>query len=205
MCRRKLTWYVGRNFLALYFESILRRFYLVFRPTVPPDYTMSVFRSGFSFKFSTSLPNLIVHSQFGEQLSLFCILEMSFHNHRRNLCEILRSIVEMVLCQLPISNLCSFLLTYAWCHFRMLLNTLVLIVTFVAFCWLLSCRRSQKRLDLHSGQSIFCFVSGSLLARWRFWRTICVGKLALSLMSSADHSSSNQFFASVHWDFCWPS
>ena len=57
---------LGSNFMVLSFESILRRFYLVFRLIFPPDYTMSLFRSRLSFQFITSPPNLIVQSQFGE-------------------------------------------------------------------------------------------------------------------------------------------
>ena len=126
---------------------------------------MSVLRSRSSFQILTSPPNLIVHSQLGEELSLFCTLEMCLHNNQRILCETFRCLGEIVLCQLPFTNLCSFLLTCAWCPCQKLLNTFVSIVAFSAFCWLLSCRTSRRRLDMHFQQSWFCFVSGSLLAR----------------------------------------
>ena len=133
-------------------------FYLVFRLTVPINYTMSVIRSCSTFQFLTSPPNLKVHSQLSEQISMFFMLEMCHHLNRRIQCETFQCLGEMVLRQLPISKHCSFLQTYAWCHCRKILKTLTSIITFAAFCWLLSCRASRRRPDNLSSVMVLFYV-----------------------------------------------
>ena len=82
----------------------------------------------------------------------------------------LQCLGALVLCQLPIARPSSFLLTYAWCHCQSFQNTLVLIVTSAVVGCLPSCRMSRRNIDKHLRPSLFCFVSGSLLARWGIWR-----------------------------------
>ena len=112
---------------------------------------------------------------------------------------------DLVLCQLPIAKLSAFLLTYAWCHFQSFQNTLVLIVTSAVVGCLPSCRMFRRNIDKHLRPSLFCFVSGSLLARWGVCRRTWVDQLALSLTSWVDHLPSNQLSSSFCWAFCWPS
>ena len=128
---------------------------------------------------------------------------MYFSGSRRPLRDNLQCIGDLVLCQLPIAKLYFFLLTYAWCHCQSFQKTLVLIVTFAVVGCLPSCRTSRRNIDKHLGPSLFCFVSGSLLARWGVWRRTWVGQLALSLTSWVDHSPSNQSFGTSAGHRCW--
>ena len=126
---------------------------------------------------------------------------MYLSSSRRLLRDILQCLGDLVLCQLPIAKLYSFLLTYAWCHCQSFKNTLVLIVTSAV----VGCLPSRRNIDKHLRPSLFCFVSGSLPARWGVWRRTWAGHLALSLTSWVDQSPSNQLSSSVCGDFFWPS
>ena len=71
-------------------------------------------------------------------------------------------------------------LVWSKCSFQ---NTLVLIVTSAVVGCLPNCRTSRRNIDKHFRPSLFCFVSGSLPARWGVWRRTWEGQLALSLTS----------------------
>ena len=195
----------GDNFLSSIFEELLRNFHLAFLKTVPPNRTVSVFQSRINFLISISFRVLTIRSRLEQNLPIICTIARYFSGSRRLLRDNLQCLGDLVLCQLPIAKLCSFLLTYAWCHCQSFQNTLVLIVTFAVVGCLPSCRTSRRNIDKHLRPSMFCFVSGRLLARWGVWRRTWVGQLALSLPSWVDHSPSNQLSSSVCWDFCWPS
>ena len=130
---------------------------------------------------------------------------MCLSGSRRLLRDNFQRIGDLVFCQLPIAKPSSFLLTYAMCHCQSFQNTLVLIVTSAVVGCLTSCRTSRRNIDKHFRLSLFCFVSGRLLARWGVWRRTWVDQLALSPTSWVDHSPSNQPSSSVCWDFYWPS
>ena len=139
--------------LTLLFEFILREV-LAFLLALPVDYTMSVFRSCLSFLPSTS-PILTVQ-KLERQLPLIWILAMCLSDSSWRLCNNVHCLWEMVVSELLISKLYSFLLTCTWCHCRIFWNTLGLILTSAVFCCLLSYCTSWS-IDRHFRLSS-CFV-----------------------------------------------
>ena len=192
---------LGDKLLSSLFKEILRKFHLAFPITVPPDYAVSVFRSRLNFLLSISFPVLTIRSRLEQNLPIICALAMYLSGSRRLLRDNLQCFGDLILCQLPIAKLYSFLLTYVWCHCQSFQNTLVLIKTSPVVGCLPSCRTSRRNINKHLRLSLFCFVTGSLLARWGVWRRTWVGQFVLSLTSWVDHLPSNQLSSCVCWDF----